>query len=91
MDILHKNIVVSGHVQGVGFRQSCRKAARTYGIKGFVKNLPNKDVYIEAEGSKTTINLFLKWCNEGPSLARVNNVEYTDSELLNFTGFDILQ
>ena len=46
----HINITVVGRVQGVFFRDHCRRTARIYGIKGFAKNLANGNVYVEAEG-----------------------------------------
>jgi acylphosphatase len=48
--ILYK-IRVSGHVQGVGYRWSAAREARTRDIKGYIKNLSDGSVYIEAEGS----------------------------------------
>ncbi|MDD5260096.1 MAG: acylphosphatase [bacterium] len=46
------HIIVKGTVQGVGFRYYTRQLASTLGLSGFVKNLANGDVEIEAEGSK---------------------------------------
>ena len=53
-DIIHQNIRISGRVQGVGFRYNAREAAFHYGIKGFIRNQPNGDVYIEAEGPRAS-------------------------------------
>ena len=52
--MVHKNIVIQGWVQGVGFRYAARKMAFQYGINGFVRNLPDGSVYIEAEGSEAS-------------------------------------
>jgi two-component system LytT family response regulator len=52
----HKNIRITGRVQGVGFRYSARSLASSLGIKGFVRNLPNGEVYIEAEGNYLTLH-----------------------------------
>ena len=87
--MIHKNIVIAGRVQGVGFRFSARNAARLYGIKGFVKNLTNGSVYIEAEGSEHNMNMFLNWCNQGPSHASVEEVYISDGDVMNFSVFDI--
>lgn len=59
-------IHVKGYVQGVGFRWSAVKAARSHGIKGFVKNMPDGSVYIEAEGSLKALTGFVEWCRKGP-------------------------
>lgn len=59
-------IKVTGYVQGVGFRWSALKEARSLGITGFVKNLPDGSVYIEAEGLLEQLNAFVEWCKAGP-------------------------
>ncbi len=69
----HVNIRVSGKVQGVFFRASTKEQADQLGVKGFARNEPNGDVYIEAEGEEDKLNLFLEWCARGPSKARVEN------------------
>lgn len=91
MCLIHKNITVSGSVQGVGFRYSCKKIAQSIGIKGFTRNLHDGNVYIEAEGNNSQITLFIKWCYDGPAHARVHDVIMRDGELKNFNHFDILR
>lgn len=59
-------IHVKGYVQGVGFRYSTLRAANENGLKGFVKNMPDGSVYIEAEGSTKALTDFVKWCKNGP-------------------------
>jgi acylphosphatase len=86
---IHKNITVSGIVQGVGFRFSCRAMANSMGIKGFVKNLYSGDVYIEAEGTEQQMHHFTAWCYQGPSHARVTNVLIEPGEVKGFSFFDI--
>ncbi|NLJ06796.1 MAG: acylphosphatase [Sphingobacteriales bacterium] len=85
----HVNITISGIVQGVGFRFWARNMAENLGIKGFVKNLPDQRVYIEAEGDEHSIDLFIEKCKAGPTHARVSKIEVVDSELVNFTNFII--
>lgn len=87
--MVHKNITVYGFVQGVGFRFSTRTAALSLNIKGFVKNLPDGRVYIEAEGEVDNIATFLKWCRNGPSRAIVKNIEIEDCALKGYLGFEI--
>lgn len=69
-----KEIIISGHVQGVGYRFSCKRMAQVFGVKGYVKNLPDGNVYILAKGNTTQLNLFINWCHTGPANARVSNV-----------------
>ncbi len=87
--IIHKNILIYGRVQGVGFRFSTQNAARAFAVKGFVMNLADGSVYIEAEGPEYNVNQFLDWCWRGPSHAMVDNVEVSDGEVKNFKVFDI--
>lgn len=87
--ITHKNITVHGLVQGVGFRFSARDAARKFAVRGFVKNLPDGSVYIEAEGPEGNVSQFIDWCWRGPSHSMVDNVEITDGETKNFNVFDV--
>jgi len=89
MTLKHKNITVSGIVQGVGFRYHTIRIARSLGIKGFVKNLSDGSVYIEAEALDWQLEKFISWCNEGPSRATVYNIETTEGQMKNFTGFDV--
>lgn len=89
MEVKHYNITVEGYVQGVGFRYFVNKQAQICGVKGFVKNLYNGNVYIEVEGDDTRTTRFIRTCYQGPSHARVNNVEVETGELKNFTTFQV--
>ncbi len=66
---------VYGKVQGVGFRFYTQKRAQELSLKGFVQNKTDGSVYIEAEGETEQIEMFVLWCDEGPSWARVTKVE----------------
>ncbi len=87
--VRHFNILVSGKVQGVFFRASTKDQAVLFGIKGFVRNESNGDVYIEAEAEENQLNEFLKWCGRGPSRARVDNLDIQESSLKNFSSFEV--
>jgi acylphosphatase len=89
MNIQHVNITITGEVQGVGFRFSARNAARTYNVKGFVKNNYDGTVFIEAEADQTMLDKFIAWCYEGPSHARVKDVAISGSKVKNYSTFDI--
>ena len=85
----HLNIHISGQVQGVFFREYARKKAQELGISGFVENLSDGRVYIEAEGEEENLKEFLNWCRKGPDSAEVERVEAKDGEIRNFKGFEI--
>ena len=87
--VRHFNILVSGKVQGVFFRASTKDQAVLFGIKGFVRNESNGNVYIEAEAEENQLNEFLKWCGRGPSRARVDNLNVEEGSLKNFTHFEV--
>ena len=82
-------IHISGRVQGVGFRHSAKTIARFLGLKGFVKNIPDGRVYIEAEGSRNSLDSFMKWCRKGPGYGFVEKVEKTEDDLKDFKTFEI--
>jgi acylphosphatase len=86
--LLYK-ICITGWVQGVGFRWSAANEARNRGIKGFVKNLNNGDVYIEAEGSREQLNAFVAWCKKGPDPGYVESVKVDASSPMNYSDFQI--
>lgn len=86
---IHKNITVIGHVQGVGFRFACRTMAQSLGIKGFVKNIYNGDVYIEAEGTEVQLRHFIEWCYKGPNYSNISDVIIEEGEIKGYKFFDI--
>lgn len=85
----HFNIVVWGKVQGVGYREGIMKKAKELRIRGYVKNLPNGTVFIEAEGEEEMLNRLINWCHEGPSKSEVTSVKYSVAQNQGFSGFEI--
>jgi acylphosphatase len=88
-EIIHTDITVRGRVQGVGFRYSAESQARKLGLRGFVKNEPNGDVYIEIEGNQMLTDMMLDWCRRGPGISRVDHVFTSGGPLKNFRSFRI--
>lgn len=86
--LLYK-ILVTGRVQGVGFRWSAATEAKNLGIKGFVKNLPDGNVYIEAEGSIEQLNTYVEWCRQGPGFSFVESVNVDSFPPVNYVDFRI--
>jgi acylphosphatase len=82
-------LTIEGRVQGVGFRFVARNQARARGVKGFVRNECNGDVYIEAEGPQDKVTDFISWCRVGPPAARVTNLKIEEGVPKNFSVFDI--
>jgi acylphosphatase len=82
-------IHVRGYVQGVGFRWNAAREARQRGITGFVRNLSDGSVYIEAEGPAEQLKAFVDWCRKGPDFSAVESVETDSSATVNYTEFRI--
>jgi acylphosphatase len=70
--------IVSGRVQGVSYRASTADEAEGLGLVGWVRNLPDGSVELEAEGPEDAIAALLAWCRKGPPAARVANVAVTE-------------
>lgn len=85
----HINITISGRVQGVWFRKYTQTQALKLGIKGFVKNLPDGNVYVEAEAAQAVLDQFIAWCHVGSPLSSVKEVKWDKGELLSFSAFEI--
>jgi acylphosphatase len=82
-------IRVKGKVQGVYFRVSAKQKAMNLGINGFVKNEPDGSVFLEVEGDDDAVSDMVKWCKNGPALARVSRIEVTNEASRNFNCFEI--
>jgi acylphosphatase len=66
---------IKGRVQGVFYRQSAKEEAERLGLTGWVKNLPDGDVLALAEGDPERLQRFVAWCQRGPPMAQVADVQ----------------
>jgi acylphosphatase len=76
-------VVVSGRVQGVGFRWHVREAARRAGVTGWVRNRPDGTVEVQVAGVAHAVDAVLEAVRRGPPAARVEHVKIepaTDAE-----------
>lgn len=90
MKIRRISVIVKGVVQGVYFRYFTREAAVKTGVSGWVCNLPNGDVQIEAQADEDKLELFLKYVRKGPELSHVESTDVNDLPVLeNEDGFVI--
>ena len=67
-------VLISGRVQGVFFRDSCRRLAEQHGVAGWVRNLPDGRVEAVFEGLADDVARLIEWARHGPRLAVVENV-----------------
>ena len=66
---------VSGRVQGVGFRYATAEKAEALRLTGYVRNLPDRRVEVLANGEESAVMALRNWLWQGPSLARVAQVQ----------------
>lgn len=81
--------VVTGRVQGVWYREGCRREAERLGVTGWVRNAPDGSVEIEAEGPRPAVDALLGWARRGPSRAQVAAVTVTDLQPEGGSGFAV--
>ncbi|MEL7036483.1 MAG: acylphosphatase [Cyanobacteria bacterium J06592_8] len=82
-------VLISGRVQGVGFRYSTREAALERSIKGWVRNLPSGQVEAVFEGHSAQIESMIEWCYQGPPAAIVQQVTVQEEAPEDLQGFEI--
>jgi acylphosphatase len=74
--------IVTGRVQGVSYRASTVDEARGHGLTGWVRNLPDGSVELEAQGDDARVIALIAWCAHGPPAARVAGVSVEDLALV---------
>lgn len=80
---------VSGRVQGVGFRYATAEKALNLGVKGYVRNLPDRRVEVLACGEERAVNALRNWLWQGPQLARVSDVRHETLSYRDYSDFRI--
>ena len=75
---IKKHLVISGKVQGVGFRYWMQNLAVNNNISGWVKNKSSGDVEALIIGQKKEVQKLIKQCKIGPSLATIQNIQIND-------------
>ena len=88
--VVRLHLIISGLVQGVGFRTFVVRHGARLGLTGWVRNTEDGDVEVTAEGPRASLDQFLAACRRGPSSARITYVEEDRSEATGeFRGFRI--
>ncbi|MFE3324606.1 acylphosphatase [Streptomyces sp. NPDC059176] len=85
--MVRKRVIVSGVVQGVFFRDTCRRTAEERGVSGWVRNLPNGSVEAVFEGEPEDVERTVEWARQGPPAAVVEQVEVRSEEPEGLSGF----
>jgi acylphosphatase len=80
-------LIVTGRVQGVGYRWWARGQARALGVSGWVRNLRDGTVELVAAGGPEAVERMARACREGPPAAMVDSVQRFEAEDEGFDGF----
>jgi len=90
-NIVSLHCIVSGRVQGVGYRWFVESTAKTLGLTGWVKNLPNGNVEIVAGGDKQALEAFLAAIKSGHAGAVINDItaQWQDRPEKEYKSFEI--
>jgi acylphosphatase len=86
---IRRRVLVSGRVQGVFFRESCRSEAEARDVRGWISNRDDGAVEAVFEGHRPAVEAVIDWCRSGPARASVTGVEVTDEEFRGEHGFRV--
>ncbi|MEV0270271.1 acylphosphatase [Hamadaea sp. NPDC050747] len=89
-EIIRRRVVVAGLVQGVYFRDTCRRQALAHNVSGWVRNRRDGAVEAAFEGAPDDVERLLRWAKRGPEDAVVKSVTVDEEEPVGDTGFLIL-
>lgn len=83
------SVLVTGDVQGVFFRDCTREEAERHGVVGWVRNREDGGVEALLEGDSDAVSAVIDFCRAGSPQARVRNIEVTDREVEDRSGFEV--
>ena len=89
MKLVRRHLLVSGHVQGVAYRDACRRVAEAHDVTGWVRNLGKGQVEAVFEGNAAAVDAVMDWARHGPDLATVSDVKVREEEPRGLEGFQI--
>ena len=78
-----------GRVQGVFFRDSCAREARSAGIAGWIRNRSDGAVEALFEGPEPAVDRMVAWCRQGPARAAVTAIEVREDSPAGLESFRI--
>jgi acylphosphatase len=88
-ETVRRRVVVHGRVQGVFFRDSTEREAKSKGVAGWVRNRDDGTVEAVFEGPPAAVDALVSFCQSGPSKADVEDVEVSDEEVEGLDGFGV--
>jgi acylphosphatase len=87
--VIARRAVISGRVQGVGFRFFAERVAREAGVRGWVRNLSDGNVETVVEGNEEAVTLYLERLRRGPMGAKVMALAAEEVRLSHYESFEI--
>jgi acylphosphatase len=87
--VIRRRVVAHGRVQGVFFRDTCRRQARTRQVTGWVSNREDGAVEAVFEGEPTDVQAMVDWARRGPYQAHVTKLEVTEETPRGELGFSV--
>jgi acylphosphatase len=87
--LIRSHVWISGRVQGVWFRESCRRLAAELAVAGWVRNRADGRVEAVFEGTVSAVDQMVAWCRSGPPRAVVSDVEVTGEAAAGEQGFSV--
>ncbi len=88
-DRICRRVVVAGDVQGVFFRDTCQRQARSEGVDGWVRNRSDGAVEACFEGAPAAVERMVDWCRRGPARAEVRDIEVYEEPPSGQQGFRV--
>jgi acylphosphatase len=87
--VIRYRVLISGRVQGVAYRDACRRMAELHGVTGWVRNLPDGSVEAVFEGPSENVRRLVDWSRHGPRFAEVADVSVQAEEPEGISEFEI--
>ena len=84
-------LTIKGKVQGVFYRATAKDVADALGVRGWVRNLPDRNVEITATATEDILQIFINWCKQGPPKARVDDVIVEEVSLQQHNNFSVIR
>jgi acylphosphatase len=88
--MIRRRVQVTGRVQGVFFRDTCRREAAARGVAGWVTNRDDGSVEAAFEGSRDAVESMIDWCRRGPAHASVDRLDVSEEDPTGESGFAIV-
>ena len=88
--MIRNRVLISGRVQGVFFRDTCRSVASQHGVSGWVRNLPDGRVEAVFEGPAEDVGRLVEWSRHGPRYAVVEDVRVQAEAPEGISGFQVV-